>query len=186
MSIFKALVAASSDIGKAIKDSTNPHYRSGYASLESVIDTIKPALSKQGLAFVQRVLEGDSAKVETLLVHESGETFSLGVCDVPVDKGNAQGYGSALTYARRYGLLTAFGVPSVDDDGNAASTEEKIYKYKIETQLSEKQLAYLKSFAKYDEETKTWYAPRLDAKVEKYLVGAMTKEEYQIKQRAVR
>lgn len=186
MTIFKALVAASAEIGKAVKDKTNPHFRSGYASFESVSDTIKPALIKNGLTYIQKILEGESAKVETVLVHESGETFSLGVCDVPVEKRSAQGYGSALTYARRNGLATAFGVPSVDDDGEAATGEDKLYKYSMGASLTDQQLAYLKSFAKFDEATGCWVATVQEPKLEKYLVGTISKEEYQIKQRAVR
>jgi hypothetical protein len=59
--------------------------------------------------------------VETVLHHSSGEKESLGVLYVPANKRDAQGFGSALTYARRYALQTAFGVPTEDDDGNAAS-----------------------------------------------------------------
>lgn len=183
MNICKALVAASAEIGGAIKDSTNPHFRSGYASLEAVIDTVKPSLLKHGLTFVQKILEGEDAKVETILIHESGETLSFGVCDVPLDKKNPQGYGSALTYARRYSLLTAFGVPTVDDDGNAASAPQGAYKYRMPEELTEKQLTYLRSFAYFDEKEKVWVAPKPDAALSKYLVGKESEEERSLKQR---
>jgi hypothetical protein len=88
-----------------------------------VVDAIKPALAEHGLSFVQGPHDAEhAAKVETILLHESGEWMSLGEVTVPVTKIDAHGFGSALTYARRYGLLAAFGVAPEDDDGNAAAT----------------------------------------------------------------
>jgi hypothetical protein len=63
----------------------------------------------------------NGVKVETILLHESGEEFSGGILHVPAGKNDAQGYGSALTYARRYSLMAACGIAPEDDDGNAAS-----------------------------------------------------------------
>jgi hypothetical protein len=63
--------------------------------------------------------------VETLFVHESGEVMSGGKLHVPADKQNPQGYGSALTYARRYSLMSSCGIAPEDDDGNAASAQQK-------------------------------------------------------------
>jgi len=106
----------------AVKDKTNPAFRSKYADLGNVVDAIKPALTKHGLAFVQCPHDAENAaKVETILLHESGQSMSLGTVTVPVTKHDAHGFGSALTYARRYGLLAAFGVAPEDDDGNAAA-----------------------------------------------------------------
>jgi hypothetical protein len=106
----------------AVKDKTNPAFRSKYADLGSVVEAIKPALAEHGLSFVQCPHDAEhAAKVETILLHESGEWMSLGELSVPVTKIDAHGFGSALTYARRYGLLAAFGVAPEDDDGNAAT-----------------------------------------------------------------
>ncbi len=92
-----------------------------YADLGSVIEAIKPSLIEHGLFFTQHPLPSpDGITVETMLHHESGESISLGSLYVPANKRDPQGFGSALTYARRYGLQTAFGVPTEDDDGNAA------------------------------------------------------------------
>lgn len=117
-----AFAKAQPKIEGAVKDKTNPAFRSKYADLGSVVDAIKPPLSEHGLAFIQVPHEAESAaQVETVLLHASGEWMSLGTVSVPVTKADAQGFGSALTYARRYGLLAGFGVAPEDDDGNAAA-----------------------------------------------------------------
>jgi hypothetical protein len=117
-----AYALAQKEIEGAAKDKVNPAFRSKYADLGSVVDAIKPALSSHGLSFLQSSHDAENAaKVETILLHASGEWMSLGCVSVPVTKFDAHGFGSALTYARRYGLLTAFGVAPEDDDGNAAT-----------------------------------------------------------------
>ena len=120
--IAAALAAAQATMGKAIKDSSNPHFRSKYADLGSVMDACMPAMNAQGIAVIQPTGEDEAGRyVETLLIHgESGETLK---CRVPliVAKNDMQGYGSAVTYARRYGLMTMAGVAPEDDDGNAAA-----------------------------------------------------------------
>lgn len=117
-----AYVKAQAEIGVAVKDSTNPHFKSKYADLSSVVAAIKPVAAKHGLGYVQKFQEAQGGVcVETIILHESGETLSTGPLFVPASKQDAQGYGSAITYARRYSLQTAFGVPADDDDGNAAA-----------------------------------------------------------------
>lgn len=120
--LFAALAQAQAEIGAAIKDSTNPHFRSKYADLASVVAAIKPVAAKHGLGYIQRFGEAQGGvSVETVIVHKSGESFPTGMLFVPASKQDAQGYGSAITYARRYSLQTAWGVPADDDDGNAAT-----------------------------------------------------------------
>lgn len=120
--LASALAKAQSEIEKAEKDKTNPHFRSKYADLGNVVDAIKPAIASHGLSFVQVSHDSDNcAKVETVILHQSGEWLSCGTVSVPVSKADAQGFGSALTYARRYSLAAAFGVAPDDDDGNAAA-----------------------------------------------------------------
>jgi hypothetical protein len=120
--LFAALVKAQAEMTGAKKDSANPFFKSKYADLGSVMEAIRPALSAHGLGFVQMVKDGeDCAAVETVIIHESGEMMPCGYVSVPVSKADAQGYGSAITYAKRYSLQAAFGVPSIDDDGNAAA-----------------------------------------------------------------
>jgi hypothetical protein len=117
-----AMASAFAEIEGATKDKVNPHFKSKYADLGSVIDAIKPALVKHGLFFVQKCEPAeDGVCVATVLRHQAGEEMDLGRIFVPANKRDAQGFGSALTYARRYALMTAFGVPAEDDDGNAAT-----------------------------------------------------------------
>lgn len=120
--LFEAMSKAFPEIEGAIKDSNNPHFKSKYADLTSVVMAIKPALAKHGLFFRQatRPMDGGVC-VETFICHKSGQEVSCGLFYAPALKQDAQGYGSALTYARRYSLSTAFGVCPEDDDGNAAT-----------------------------------------------------------------
>lgn len=120
-SLASAMALAFAEIEAATKSANNPHFKSKYADLGAVIDAIKPPLIKHGLYFTQHCHPAeDGVSVETVLTHSGGEEKSLGILYLPANKRDAQGFGSALTYARRYGLMTAFGVPAEDDDGNAA------------------------------------------------------------------
>lgn len=123
--VSAAFVKAQAEIEKASKDKSNPHFRTKYADLGAVVDAIKPALEKHGLAFMQKFHHDDRGiSVETIVIHESGEQLSNGILNVPASKIDAQGFGSACTYARRYSLQAAFGVAPEDDDGNAASKKQ--------------------------------------------------------------
>ena len=116
-----ALHKAQKNIKAALKDSTNPHFRSKYADLSSVIDAVKQPLLDQGIVFLQGVSGVENGvAVETMLLHVSGEWMSS-TLEIPASKHDAQGYGSATTYGRRYGLQSMCGVPAEDDDGNAAT-----------------------------------------------------------------
>lgn len=120
--LYAAMAKAFPEIEGASKDKNNPHFKSKYADLSAVVEAIKPALTRHGLFFVQQTHEQEGGVcVETVVCHSSGESMPLGKLFVPASKQDAQGYGSALTYARRYSLMTAFGVCPEDDDGNAAS-----------------------------------------------------------------
>ena len=120
--LAKALVKAQSAMNHAAKDAKNPHFKSAYSSLASVIDAVRPALSSNGLAFVQKLHTATNGViVETVLIHESGQELSCGQLFVPATKQDAQGFGSAISYGKRYGLQAALGIASEDDDGNAAS-----------------------------------------------------------------
>jgi len=122
--IATALVKAQANMGKALKQADNPHFRSKYADLGNVMDACMPALNEAGIAVIQPTGEDEHGRyVETILIHgESGESLT---CRVPliIGKNDMQGYGSAVSYARRYGLLSMAGVASAsdDDDGNAAA-----------------------------------------------------------------
>lgn len=120
--IAPAFVAAKRSFGPALKDKTNPAFRSKYADLGACIDAVEDALLANGIAFIQETSQDDTGvTVETVFLHESGETMRCGKLHVPASKQDPQGYGSALTYARRYSLMAACGIAPEDDDGNAAS-----------------------------------------------------------------
>jgi len=120
--IAAALVKAQKAFGPALKTSTNPHFRSRYADLAACVEAVMDGLSANGIFFTQKVAPSDTGVlVETVFIHESGETLSCGQIHVPASKHDAQGFGSALTYARRYSLMAACGIAPEDDDGNAAS-----------------------------------------------------------------
>ena len=120
--LHSAMALAFAKIEAATKSANNPHFRSKYADIGAVIDAIKPALVEHGLFFTQHPQPSEGGvTVETMLHHASGESVSLGSLFVPANKNDAQAFGSALTYCRRYALVTAFGVPTEDDDGNAAA-----------------------------------------------------------------
>lgn len=117
-----ALSKAQGQIEGAKKDSDNPFFKSKYADLSSVVEAIKKPLTDNGLSYIQRVFDKENhACVETVILHSSGQSIYCGIVSVPVSKQDAQGFGSAMTYARRYSLSAAFGVAPEDDDGNAAA-----------------------------------------------------------------
>jgi hypothetical protein len=116
-----ALAKAQGDMANASKDKTNPHFKSSYADLASIWDAIRGPLSKHGLAVLQMPFEDDKGRIslETMISHSSGQFLSTTYC-LPPTKGDVQGFGSAITYMKRY-ALTGLGVAPEDDDGNAAS-----------------------------------------------------------------
>ena len=120
-SVYAALAVAQSQMGKALKDANNPHFKSKYADLSNVTDAALPALNANGIAVFQpmRSIDGKD-HVVTIFAHAGGECIE---CAVPllVNKNDMQGLGSAITYARRYGLMMMAGIAPEDDDGNAAA-----------------------------------------------------------------
>ena len=118
-----ALAHAQGQMEAAKKDADNPFFKSKYADLASVVEAIRGPFAEHGLAYVQlpERCEGQEVAVETILMHASGQWIASTTV-VPVTKQDAQGFGSALTYARRYGLQAIAGVAAEDDDGNAAAS----------------------------------------------------------------
>jgi hypothetical protein len=124
--IAMALVKAQKEFSPALKTNANPFFKSKYADLSVCIEAVIDALHNNGIALIQRNHDCDNGvKVETILLHESGEEFSGGVLHVPAIKNDPQAYGSALTYARRYSLMATCGISPEDDDGNAATRPVK-------------------------------------------------------------
>jgi hypothetical protein len=121
--LFAALVAAQAEMRNPPKDSVNPHFKSRFADLATVLDTVKPVLAKHKLGVVQlpTEVEGVGPAMSTMLIHESGE-FVRSTIGLRPGKQDPQGIGAALTYARRYGLQAVLGITADDDDdGNHSS-----------------------------------------------------------------
>lgn len=116
-----ALATAQGNMRAAAKDSKNPHFRSTYADLASAWDACRDILAENGISVVQipSSKDGQTVTVSTVLAHKSGE-WMAGDLTLPLERKNAQGAGSAITYARRYSLMAMVGIAPDDDDGNAA------------------------------------------------------------------
>jgi hypothetical protein len=120
--LASALLKAQQAIKFAAKDSKNPHFKNSYADLESVIDAIKGPLNDAGIVFLQSPSPSDDGKLHltTRLMHESGQWME-DTAVAPLPKQDPQGFGSTLTYLRRYSLSAITGLYQADDDGNAGS-----------------------------------------------------------------
>ena len=123
--IYQALMDAQRDFGPVLKNATNPHLKSKYADLGSVIETITEPLHKNGLVFTQLIQSSpDGAELVTMLIlAATGDKLESRAPIVSKDPTNPQAFGAALTYIRRYSLLAMFGLAPEDDDGHAATKE---------------------------------------------------------------
>ena len=122
--LFKGMNTFRSQLKQPGKDAKNPFFKSNYVTLEGVQNAIDAAIKGTGLAYTQIVKNDDNGNVgvETIITHESGQYLTTGVLALRPEKATPQGYGSTITYAKRYQLSSAFGVSSdVDDDGNVGS-----------------------------------------------------------------
>lgn len=124
--LASALCLAQSEMENAKKTSTNPFFKSKYADLAEVLDTVKPILNKYGLSVTQfpSFLDG-IVGVETILLHTSGQWIS-GVSGSPIVKSDPQSVGAAISYLRRYSLAAVCGIAQEDDDGNKASGKSSV------------------------------------------------------------
>ena len=115
--ISAALNAAQKELGSVKKGALNPHFKSNYADLTAVIDAVKETLNKHGITILQPHTDNC---VETVLLHTSGEYLSSLTPIILAKENNPQALGSAISYARRYGLQSLVCLPAEDDDGEAA------------------------------------------------------------------
>ena len=124
--IASALVQAQAQMGAAFMDKKNPHYKSGFAPLESVISTVKKPLHNNNLFFVQPTIRTDGfVGCETRIIHTSGQWME-GELTLPLTKHDPQAAGSAITYARRYSLMSMLGCPTTDDDAESAIEPDEV------------------------------------------------------------
>jgi hypothetical protein len=116
-----ALAKAQAEMRPAAKDAVNPHFKSKYADLASVLDAIRDPFAKHGLSLTQHpVTDGERVAVITMLLHSSGQFLESELTMTPQQK-TPQSVGSAITYARRYAAMAVAGLAADDDDGEAAS-----------------------------------------------------------------
>jgi hypothetical protein len=120
-----ALLKAQRDIGAALKGASNPFFKSKYADLRTVIEAVKGPLNSNGITFLQavdsRTLEGaDHPVIDTILLHESGQFLSTRTPVFCAKPNDPQAFGSGITYSKRYALQALLGIPTTDDDGEAA------------------------------------------------------------------
>lgn len=125
--LAKAMVKVQQALNPACKDAQNPFVKNRYASLNSVIEASREALAAQSVWVAQYPVgaESDHLALVTKLVHAESGQWQSSLMVMPLPKNDPQGYGSALTYARRYGLATLVGMVSeIDDDGISAMPEK--------------------------------------------------------------
>jgi len=123
--LFAALAAAQGEIENAAKNAANPHFRSKYADLAEVLNTVRPVFAKNGLSMLQSTgFDGALVSVTTLVAHKDGGFLTAVASCVPA-KTDAQGVGSATTYLRRYSAAAVAGIAQEDDDGTAAAHNGK-------------------------------------------------------------
>ncbi|MBB3227043.1 hypothetical protein FHW69_001644 [Luteibacter sp. Sphag1AF] len=119
--IVPALIKARASFKAAVKDASNPHFKSQYVTLDGVVESVNQALLDSGIFCTQQtdVVDGRTV-LYTRFLHESGQWIGSAYPVHPI-KNDPQAEGSALTYARRYALMALAGIAPEDDDGNAAS-----------------------------------------------------------------
>lgn len=119
--LSQALLKAQKKIENAVKDSTNPHFKSKYAGLPEVMEACKEHLNESGIIVVQNVLSSDVGDfLETSLIHADSGEFMTSKMRLILDKQGMQAMGSSITYARRYALQSMVFISAEDDDGEVA------------------------------------------------------------------
>lgn len=116
----EVLARAQIQMTGAAKDSKNPHFKSSYASLASVVDAIRQPLGSQGIGWTQEVTcDAEVVSCATVLLHGTQE-YRYGRITARAKDASPQAIGSTVTYLRRYSLMATLGIPAEDDDGEAA------------------------------------------------------------------
>lgn len=125
--LFKGMAKFREQLKQPELNGDNPYFKNKYVTLSGVQKAIDAALKGTGLAYFQKVSNiDDGIGVETIITHESGQMITSGILVLTPQKKDAQGYGSSITYAKRYQLSAMFGISSDDDDdGNVATNADQ-------------------------------------------------------------
>jgi len=150
--LFADLAIAQGEVENATKGSTNPHFKSKYADLAEILNTVRPVFSKHGLSILQSTeFDGSLVSVTTTIAHKLGGYVTSKASCIPA-KTDAQGVGSATTYLRRYSLAAMSGVAQEDDDGNSSAHNAKPTPVKALTQAEQASLQeWIDSFNNADD-----------------------------------
>jgi hypothetical protein len=152
LNIYQKLHLAKQSMGKVIKNATNPHFKRSYADINSIIETVEPILLDCGLLLIQPIKDD---KVYTIIVDiENGDRFESFMTLPPIT--DAQKLGSAVTYFRRYTLVSLLSLQAVDDDGETASKAPKA-KPTLDGERWDKALAAVKNGKFTPEQIKEMY-----------------------------
>jgi len=170
--LIDALVKAQSEMTHGLATGVNPHFKSEYAPLDEVIRAVKKPLNDNGIFFLQKVYLADNGQCVETEFHGHGAVVSGGKVYVVADKKTPQGYGSALTYAKRYSLQTACGLPTGDDDdGNEAEIETETSKYSENpvSQVEDLTVAYTEEELKeFKDEAMDWIDGKSEEEIGKW------------------
>lgn len=125
--LAKALVKFNTEVSRISKDAANPFFKNNYATLDNIIDEVRPILTKNGLSILQIPGgDGENVVMKTMLMHESGEWIESDPLIMKPVKNDPQSVGSCVTYARRYSLAAFLSLNTgEDDDGNNASQQQR-------------------------------------------------------------
>lgn len=122
--IFAALVAAKKNFKPVIKGSYNPHFKNRFADLAAINEATESALLDEGLTIVQLIASAEGGvAIGCRLVHSSGQWLEIAPAFFPATKMDAQGYGSATTYGRRYQISALLCIAAEDDDDGAGASK---------------------------------------------------------------
>lgn len=139
--LAEALAKAQGEMKNAVKGCDNPFFKSKYADLAECLNVAREPLSKNGLSIFQAnegIVESNKLAVTTMIMHSSGQFLKV-TSSYPIQKNDAQGFGSTLTYARRYSLAAALGLAQEDDDGNSACEPVEKGQYQPKEQQKKEQ-----------------------------------------------
>lgn len=157
-----ALISFNSEVSKISKDAENPFHKNNYATLDQIVDEVRPVLQENKLAIIQNVSGDDGViTVKTTLLHESGEYIESTGTTLRLAKNDPQGAGAGITYARRYDLSAFLSLNTgEDDDGNSASGLDKKQQPKSQPKQVEKGVVKAKflSGGGTEEQFNDWYA----------------------------